>query len=84
MPIEFVPFENRMLADAASLLADRHGRHRASFPELPARFEDGDITGIELAEGQIRLIKWTNRGDEFVRIYLEETPLSEVFFFLDS
>jgi UDP-2,3-diacylglucosamine pyrophosphatase LpxH len=48
------------------------------------RFEDGDITGIELFDGQIRLIKWTKKGDEFVRQNLEETPLSEVFFFLDS
>jgi UDP-2,3-diacylglucosamine pyrophosphatase LpxH len=48
------------------------------------RFEDGDITGIELDNGQIRLIKWTQDGPEFARKILEETPLSEVFFFLDS
>lgn len=47
------------------------------------RFEDGDITGIELDSGQIRLIKWTKIGSEFVRQVLEGTDLSEVFFFLD-
>lgn len=48
------------------------------------RFEDGDITGIELDDGQIRLIKWTKDGAEYTRLVLEETPLSEVFFFLDT
>ncbi|MCB9421286.1 MAG: metallophosphoesterase family protein [Ardenticatenaceae bacterium] len=48
------------------------------------RFEDGDITGIELDNGQIRLIKWTKSEAEFVRLILEETPLSEVFFFLEA
>ncbi len=48
------------------------------------RFKDGDITGIELDNGQIRLIKWTKKGDEYVRLILEETPLSEVFFFLET
>lgn len=47
------------------------------------RFEDGDITGIELDHGQIRLVKWTKIGETFSRQVLEETPLSEVFFFLE-
>lgn len=46
------------------------------------RFEDGDITGIELDEGQIRLIKWDNKEGVFARKALEETPLTEIFFFL--
>ena len=47
------------------------------------RFEDGDITGIELDRGQIRLIKWAKQGEDFTRQILEEAPLSEIFFFLD-
>ncbi len=48
------------------------------------RFKDGDITGIELGEGQIRLIKWDEKGGDFTRKALEETALSEIFFFLDT
>lgn len=48
------------------------------------RFKDGDITGIELDNGEIRLIKWTNKEAEFSRQTLEEAPLSEVFFFLNT
>ena len=48
------------------------------------RFEDGDITGIELDSGQIRLIKWTEKDEAFIRQTLEETDLSELFFFLDT
>jgi UDP-2,3-diacylglucosamine pyrophosphatase LpxH len=46
------------------------------------RFEDGDITGIELEAGQIRLVKWGEENGSIVRKILEETILSEVFFFL--
>lgn len=46
------------------------------------RFKDGDITGIELDEGQIRLIKWDGKEGTFARKALEETALSEIFFFL--
>ncbi len=42
-------------------------------------FEDGDITGIEIAEGYIRLIKWDNKTGPSSRIILEEAPLSYVF-----
>ncbi|HRD58808.1 MAG TPA: metallophosphoesterase [Ferruginibacter sp.] len=35
-------------------------------------FNDGDITGIEIADGFIRLIKWTNRGTNPARKILEE------------
>ncbi|MEJ2749981.1 MAG: hypothetical protein P8183_19055 [Anaerolineae bacterium] len=47
------------------------------------RFEDGDITGIELDRGRIRLIKWTKDEETFGRQVLEEAPLSEIFFFLE-
>jgi len=38
-------------------------------------FADGDITGIEIAEGKIRLIKWEKDTTASVRVILEEMPL---------
>jgi len=42
-------------------------------------YVDGDITGIEIADGNIRLIKWTRKEDNYERILLEEMPLSQLF-----
>lgn len=41
-------------------------------------FNDGDITGIEIADGFIRLVKWTMKPN-FQRIVLEEKELSYFF-----
>jgi predicted phosphodiesterase len=42
-------------------------------------FDDGDITGIEIAEGCIRLIKWTYKKEkESKRIVLEESKLEDL------
>lgn len=41
-------------------------------------YDDGDITGIEIAEGCIRLIKWEKKNDVSVRTLLEEISLVEV------
>jgi len=38
-------------------------------------FSDGDITGIEIAEGMIRLVKWEYVADIPTRILLEEVEL---------
>ena len=38
-------------------------------------YSDGDITGIEIAEGNIRLIKWKSNDGNPRRIVLEEAPL---------
>jgi hypothetical protein len=46
------------------------------------RFKDGDITGIEIEDGQIRLIKWGGEDENIARTIFEQTHLSEVFFFL--
>jgi UDP-2,3-diacylglucosamine pyrophosphatase LpxH len=46
------------------------------------RFADGDITGIELDAEQIRLVKWGEKDGEIEPVTLEETELSEVFFYL--
>ena len=41
-------------------------------------FSDGDITGIEIADGYIRLIKWSVVGGKTVRELLEEKELEEL------
>ena len=41
-------------------------------------FSDGDITGIEIADGNIRLIKWEMQNQKSVRIVLEEISLKEL------
>ncbi|PWU02021.1 MAG: metallophosphoesterase [Bacteroidetes bacterium] len=41
-------------------------------------FNDGDITGIEIADGKIRLIKWTTEREKSIRIVLEEKDLHEL------
>ena len=42
-------------------------------------FNDGDISGIEISEGFIRLIKWEKGDNHPVRKVLEEAPLEYVF-----
>jgi predicted phosphodiesterase len=39
---------------------------------------DGDITGIEVSEGVLRLIQWKEKEGKPDRFILEETPLSEL------
>ncbi|MCU7552029.1 metallophosphoesterase [Chitinophagaceae bacterium LB-8] len=41
-------------------------------------FSDGDITGIEISEGVLRLIKWTSKKGHPDRVILEEAPLEEL------
>ncbi len=41
-------------------------------------FSDGDITGIEITEGMIRLIKWEYIKDQCVREVMEETTLDNL------
>ena len=42
-------------------------------------FNDGDITGIEIADGFIRLIKWNNKNNQLpFRVVLEEKRLEEL------
>ena len=42
-------------------------------------FSDGDVTGIELADGRIRLVRWPDDGGAPRRKVLEERSLGEVF-----
>ena len=46
------------------------------------RYADGDITGIEIADGEIRLIKWSIHQGIGTRTVLEAAPLKEVLLFL--
>jgi predicted phosphodiesterase len=41
-------------------------------------FNDGDITGIEIADGFIRLIKWYDEGSQSFRKVLEEKALADL------
>lgn len=41
-------------------------------------FNDGDITGIEIADGYIRLIKWAYHKNVSERVILEECKLNEL------
>jgi len=43
------------------------------------RFDDGDITGIELEDGELRLVKWGRQMGEIQRSELEKAPLSKIF-----
>lgn len=42
-------------------------------------FSNGDITGIELAGGEIRLVRWTTETDDPESRVLEALPLEQVF-----
>jgi len=41
-------------------------------------FIDGDITGIEIEDGKIRLIKWTSKNEVSLRQVLEEISLEDL------
>lgn len=49
-------------------------------------FSDGDITGIEIEDGEIRLVKWERKAseDEPTRIVLESAALFYLFELLDQ
>ena len=42
-------------------------------------FEDGDITGIEIADGEIRLIRWPDDDNRPMRKVLQSESLANVF-----
>jgi hypothetical protein len=41
-------------------------------------FDDGDITGMEIEDGVLRLVKWPVGGAE-PRVVLEQEPLTAIF-----
>ena len=42
-------------------------------------FDDGDITGIELSDGKIKLVQWVNEVGQHNPLLLAEAELEEVF-----
>ena len=56
--LEVRPFGEEDLAAAAVLLADRHRRHRAAEPLLPAAYEEPDAAGAEIEA------LWRGDGDD--------------------
>jgi decaprenylphospho-beta-D-ribofuranose 2-oxidase len=74
-------------AELAYLLGEEHRRVRLtrSFP-VPCYFNtgccsfgDGDITGIEICDGDIRLVHWPDRADVPRPLVLQSKALAEVF-----
>ncbi|HTF17210.1 MAG TPA: metallophosphoesterase [Chryseolinea sp.] len=41
-------------------------------------YDDGDITGIEISDGEIRLIKWTRKQGKTERVVLEHADLGKL------
>jgi hypothetical protein len=41
-------------------------------------YDDGDITGIEISNGEIRLIKWTGKRNQTERVVLEHAELEKL------
>lgn len=46
------------------------------------RYKDGDITGIEIEGGTLRLVKWGRADGEIRRVVLEQTGLADLFLYL--
>ena len=42
-------------------------------------FEDGDITGIEMSEGRIRLVRWPDDDGKPARKVLQSESLQRIF-----
>ena len=66
--------------------AEYHGKQQLKTMAKPSYFnsgcccfEDGDITGIEIADGCIRLVKWKMDAVQSKRMILEESSLTHVF-----
>ena len=57
------------------IMPDFTGYKQTYFNSGCCCFADGDITGIELDQGTIRLIKWEYENNVSTRIVLEELPL---------
>ncbi len=47
-PLELIPFGDEHLEAAATLLAERHARHRAAEPLLPVAYEEQDAAKAEI------------------------------------
>jgi predicted phosphodiesterase len=71
---------NRRMTEYSGKYSRKVLPHPSYFNTGCCCFEDGDITGIELEGGYIRLVKWENKaGNNSVRKVLEESPLTYLF-----
>jgi predicted phosphodiesterase len=71
--------ENRKLEYAGKKLVKTMA-HPSYFNSGCCCFSDGDVTGIEIENGFIRLIKWETADDgSSIRKVLEESPLDYIF-----
>ena len=70
--------ENRKLEYAGKKLVNTMA-HPSYFNSGCCCFSDGDVTGIEVADGFIRLIKWESSDEGPLRKVLEESPLYYIF-----
>ncbi|MGK0190344.1 MAG: UDP-2,3-diacylglucosamine pyrophosphatase LpxH [Verrucomicrobiales bacterium] len=87
------PEERMRLKDETGLLeaAVRMQEHHPQPPDTPAprpcyfnagccSFADGDITGLEIADGEIRLVRWSTLvTDQVARHVVRQLPLKELF-----
>ncbi|MBC8032715.1 MAG: metallophosphoesterase [Chitinophagaceae bacterium] len=69
----------RRSAEYAGKTIIRRMAHPTYFNTGCCCFADGDISGIEIEDGMIRLVKWKKNPECCVRIVLEESPLGYVF-----
>ncbi len=58
-----------------NLVPDFKGFQPSYFNSGCCCFNDGDITGLEIENGLIRLVKWKNENDNRKRVVLEEIAL---------
>ncbi|HYW50020.1 MAG TPA: hypothetical protein VE861_05405 [Gemmatimonadaceae bacterium] len=63
---------------------DEPGSLPAYFNTGCCKFIDGDITGMEIEGGMLRLIKWKRSADGATRTVLQEAPLRDLFAQLTS
>lgn len=71
---------DKRMSEYSGKYSDKKFPHPSYFNSGCCCFEDGDITGIELEGGFIRLVKWkNNNGKQSERMVLEESPLSYLF-----
>ncbi len=78
---------NKIAADLAQRKKEYEGKKFVKSMTYPSYFNsgcccfsDGDITGIEIEDGFVRLVKWETAADNTIeRQVLEESPLSYIF-----
>jgi UDP-2,3-diacylglucosamine pyrophosphatase LpxH len=64
--------------DFAAVAVDYMSMRPSYFNSGCCCFSDGDITGLEIVDGCIQLIKWTRKGETSSREVLESTSLEEL------